>query len=191
MTVTTPWGTSSTTGTGNDFTYAVTDLADATIAPVAAQVYTGKTVTPALAVTCDGSALTQGTDYTVAYAHNTDVGKATATIRGIGTCAGTSSVGFIIIPAKATLLRVTAGAAKATVAWKKSGGGVGGYRVSYRKKGSATWKSVNVTSGLSKVVKHLARGKAYTFRVCAFKVVTGTRTAAPGAAPKRDHQVGR
>ena len=174
VTVTTPWGTSSTTGPGDDFTYAVTDLANATIAPVPAQVYTGKIITPALAVTCDGNALAQGADYTIAYTHNTAVGKATATISGIGTCAGTSSVDFVIIPAKATLLRVTAGVAKATVAWKKSGGGVGGYRISYRKKGSAPWKAVNVTSGLSKLVRHLARGKAYTFRVCAFKIVSGT-----------------
>ena len=149
------------------------DLAGASIAAIPAQTYTGSVIKPTLTVTHRGSLLAAGTDYTVAYASNSALGVAKATVTGIGTCTGTKSTAFLIIPGKATLRAVTAGRGAATVTWKRAGGGVSGYKVAYRAKGAATFKSAGVTSSLCKVVRNLRHRGTYAFRVCAYKVIGG------------------
>jgi hypothetical protein len=61
--------------------------------------YTGKPVTPEPTVTFKGTVLKMGTDYTVSYSNNTNVGKANITVTGIGKYAGTISDTFRIEPA--------------------------------------------------------------------------------------------
>ncbi len=46
-------------------------------------VYSGEEITPAVTVTCEGTALTEGTDYTVTYMNNVTPGTATVIIKGI------------------------------------------------------------------------------------------------------------
>jgi hypothetical protein len=174
VTVGTPVGQSATSA-ADQYTYVAPDLADATIAPIPNQPYSGSAITPALTVTCDGALLARGADYTVAYSNNTAMGKAAATLTGVGPCRGSASVGFVIVPAKVALLRVSVGHRQAVVTWKRSGGGVSGYRVTYRAKGGSTWGNAALTKALTKVVRKLARGKSYAFRVCAWKVIGGTR----------------
>jgi hypothetical protein len=70
--------------------------------------YDGTAKTPSLTVTCDGSVLEEGTDYTATYADNTDAGTATVTLTGKGYYSGSVSQTFTI--AKAAL-SVTATAA--------------------------------------------------------------------------------
>lgn len=60
------------------------------------QLCTGKAVTPAMIVICDGIILASRRDYKVTYANNVDPGLATATITGIGNYTGTLSVNFEI-----------------------------------------------------------------------------------------------
>ena len=48
------------------------------------QVYTGYQITPHVTVTCGGNLLNQGSDYTVTYLNNTNVGKATVMVNATG-----------------------------------------------------------------------------------------------------------
>ena len=79
------------------------DLAKATVATIANQVYTGSALTPAVTVTVDGKTLVKDTDYTVAYANNTDAGTAQVTITGKGNYTGTKTVTFTIDKAASKL----------------------------------------------------------------------------------------
>ena len=58
--------------------------------------YTGKAITPTPTVKYDGTTLKKGTDYTVAYKNNTEIGTATITLTGKGNYTGTKSVTFKI-----------------------------------------------------------------------------------------------
>ncbi len=69
----------------------------ATIQDIENQTYTGQAIQPTVSVT-DGSAkLVEGTDYTVSYKNNINVGEATITVEGIGNYTGTADKNFNII----------------------------------------------------------------------------------------------
>ena len=136
-------------------------------------VYTGLALTPSPVVTLSATTLAAGTDYTVAYAHNTRVGLATMTVTGIGAYTGTATATFVIVPAKAALAAVTPGAKKAVVSWKTSAGGVSGYQVAYAKAGGA-YRVAGTTTARSKTVTGLKTGVTYSFKVRAFVKVGGT-----------------
>ena len=103
-----------------------TDLSKATIAKIDDQLYTGKAIEPKLAVTLDKKELVAGTDFTVAYEDNTEVGEATATITGAGAYKGGAKATFAITsPAKAAMATMPDLDAKA---WYMGGDGTrGGY----------------------------------------------------------------
>ncbi len=73
------------------------DISNATIAPIPDQEYTGSAIMPAVTVTLDGSTLTAGTDYTVEYSGNVNVGTATVTVKGTGAYEGAIEATFNII----------------------------------------------------------------------------------------------
>lgn len=60
-------------------------------------VYTGWAITPAVAVTYGDQTLTQGTDYTVSYANNVNVGRAEVTVTGTGVFTGSLTANFTIV----------------------------------------------------------------------------------------------
>lgn len=76
----------------------VAPLSKCTISPIPAQQYTGSAVTPSLTVRCGNTVLMEGTDYTVTYSNNINIGTATATIRALNNAnfTGTASVNFSI-----------------------------------------------------------------------------------------------
>ena len=63
------------------FTISPKNISEVTVAAIADQEYTGSPIEPAPAVTYNGAPLTFGTDYTVEYNSNLNVGTATATIK--------------------------------------------------------------------------------------------------------------
>ncbi len=73
-----------------------------------AQTYTGSALKPAPTVTLKGKILTQGTDYTVAYANNTNAGTATVTVTGKGSYTGSATSTFKISAADASKATVKA-----------------------------------------------------------------------------------
>ena len=77
------------------------DISDADVTLDADEyTYTGSEITPTVTVVAaNGTTLTEGTDYTVAYADNTEVGTATVTITGAGSYTGTVAATFTIVEA--------------------------------------------------------------------------------------------
>lgn len=74
------------------------DLKDSTIAGIDAQYeWEGKAIEPKPTVTVDGKALTEGTDYTLAYKNNNAIGTATITITAKGDYKGTKTLTFEIV----------------------------------------------------------------------------------------------
>jgi hypothetical protein len=140
---------------------------------VADQVYTGAALTPAVAVKHNGSALAAGSDYTVAYSDNTQVGLATVTIKGTGNYIGTKVVTFRINPQATSIKTITSGKKKLTVVWTKVAGTTK-YVVQYRLKGASAWKSVSVAGSKgSVVIAKLKKGKKYQLRIQDYKTVAG------------------
>ena len=111
-------GTATITITGKGYytgtakgTFEITakSLSSAKVSGLASKVYTGKAITQAPTVKLDSTTLKKGTDYTVAYKNNKNVGTATVTITGKGNYAGTAKATFKITKAENTM---TAKAAK-------------------------------------------------------------------------------
>ena len=73
------------------------DVSTATISAIADQTFYGSAVRPAVTVKVGDKTLTEGTDYAVTYANNDKVGKATATITGIGSYTGARTVQFNVV----------------------------------------------------------------------------------------------
>ena len=104
--------TVTVTGQGNykdsksaTFTIAKAPIANATIAEIANQTFTGAAIKPVPSATYNGRKLVAGTDYDVSYAHNTNAGTATVTLTGKGDFSGSTSVSFNI--AKASIADAT------------------------------------------------------------------------------------
>ncbi|GAB6394313.1 MAG: hypothetical protein MdMp024_0625 [Bacteroidales bacterium] len=66
------------------------------IETIAAQLYTGDSVKPAVVVRDGGRILTEGTDYAVAYTNNVSTGTATVTVTGRGNYSGSAVKTFLI-----------------------------------------------------------------------------------------------
>ena len=73
-------------------------IANAAISSIAAQVYTGKEITPSVTVEFGTSTLKQGSDFTVAYRNNLNAGAAYAVVTGKGNYSGSKTVSFTITP---------------------------------------------------------------------------------------------
>lgn len=72
-------------------------VADAQIAPIESQAYTGSAVEPKPRVTFGDATLVEGTDYTLTYKKNVDVGTATVKVSGQGYYKGSQTVEFSIV----------------------------------------------------------------------------------------------
>ena len=82
-------------------------IAGALVSGIGNVTYSGRAVTPVPTVRVNGRTLANGTDYTVSYRNNLNVGTATVTIAGKGNYTGTLSRNFTI--SKATLTATYAG----------------------------------------------------------------------------------
>ena len=154
---------------------------------VKAQVYTGAPLTPAPTVALDGETLVENVDYTVAWANNLAVGKATLTVTGVGKYEGTLSAAFRINPKKPSGLALKAGARALTVSWKRVRG-VTGYQVQYCLKKSFKGAKTVTVKGEKKLkvtLKKLKSKKAYYVRVRAYRTVKGVKYCSAWSAAKR------
>ena len=75
------------------------DISEATVSTIADQTYTGSALKPAPTVKIGSTTLKSGTDYTLSYKNNTNVGTATITITGKGNYTGTRTATFKVVPA--------------------------------------------------------------------------------------------
>ena len=156
---------------------AKTSIANAEVAAIKAQTYTGKAIEPDVVVTLDGKTLKAGTDYTVAYSKNKAIGKAGVTITGAGDYEGELTAAFKIKSKATSLSSLSAGKKKLTVKWKKAKGGAG-YQLQYSlKKNFAGAKTVTISKNatVKTVLKKLKSGKTYYVRIRAYKKVGGVK----------------
>ena len=88
----------SATSDAKKFTISPRNISEVTVASIADKEYTGSSIEPPLTVTYNGAPLASGTDYTVEYTSNLNVGTATATIKAKtgGNFVGEKSVTFEI-----------------------------------------------------------------------------------------------
>jgi len=94
------------------FSIVQADLAKATVEAVPDQTYTGSDITPALKVSMGQGELAQGTDYTVSWKSNRNVGMAQATVKAKGAgCKGEKTIEFKIVPKPVTVTPDAAGKA--------------------------------------------------------------------------------
>ena len=75
------------------------DIAKASIANIANQTYTGGKISPGITVKYGNTTLKKDKDYKISYGANTNVGKGSVTIQGIGSYAGSKTVNFNIVKA--------------------------------------------------------------------------------------------
>lgn len=104
-------GTATVTlmGTGDftgrkDLTFKILaqSIESATISVVPDQTWTGSEIRPALTIKLEGRTLVEGTDYTVTYSNNVNVGTASFTVSGRGGIGGELQGTFKIVPVSAT-----------------------------------------------------------------------------------------
>ena len=92
-------GTCSTTFQIASYGYSTgtKSIYSASVSPISAQTYTGNQICPSVNVWMNGTYLYEGTDYTVYYSNNINMGTATVTINGIGQYTGTRTITFQIV----------------------------------------------------------------------------------------------
>ncbi len=164
-----------------------TSIAKASVTGISNKVYTGKSIAPAPVVKLGTKTLKKGTDYTVTYKNNKNVGKATVTITGKGAYTGTITKTFKINPKATSITKLTSPKTKQLKATFKKVSGVTGYQVVYstsKKFTKSTTKTVNVKS-TSKTVKSLKKGKTYYVKVRTFKTVGGVKYYGAYSAVKK------
>ncbi|MBR2511637.1 MAG: hypothetical protein IKE49_01075, partial [Firmicutes bacterium] len=101
------------------FSASATSISKATIKGITAKAYTGKALKPTPKVALKGKTLKKGTDYTVTYKNNVNVGTATVVIKGQGDYYGTKTKTFKINPKGASLKSVTKASKAVKVKWTK------------------------------------------------------------------------
>ncbi len=78
------------------------------ISSIPNQTYTGSAIKPTPTVKDGGKTLTSGTDYTISYADNVNVGTASLTVTFKGNYSGSKTVNFKIVPCKLTDATISA-----------------------------------------------------------------------------------
>ncbi len=72
-------------------------ISTAVVSDIPGMPYTGSAITPQIVVSANGTALTEGVDFTVTFQNNVNVGTGLAIINGIGGYNGTTQATFVIM----------------------------------------------------------------------------------------------
>ena len=155
-------------------------IKNCTIDDIPDKVWTGRAIKPNPAVTdyynydYYGERLVKGTDYTITYKNNKEIGKATVTFKGKGRYGGSVKKTFVINPKAVALGKLTGGKKRLTITWKKGKGGITGYQLEYGLNADfsgAKKATVKGEATLKKVVKKLKSGNKYYVRIRTYKKV--------------------
>ena len=140
--------------TSKNFTITKRAMAGGTVSVASSVSFTGSNITPSVTVKVAGRTLTNGTDYTVSYSNNKNVGTSNVCVYGKGNYSGSLSAKFDIVPAKQQIQKLE-------TRYK-------GFYIDWAQKGSATGYDVeySVNSNMSGAVsKHLTANKPDTLTV--------------------------
>ena len=171
------------TGKGNytgsvSKTYSIkNDFKKATISGISNKSYTGKNITQSITVKYNGKTLKNGTDYTVSYSSNKNIGTATVKIAGKGSYTGTITKTFKINPAKQEIQKLTAKSKAFFVDWAQKGSATG-YEIQYATNSKFTSaKKITITNNKTDktTVSKLSGKKKYYVRVRSYTTAKGTK----------------
>ncbi len=98
------------------------DISELTFGKMSSYAYNGKAKKPNVVVKDGSKTLVKGTDYTLSYKNNTEVGVASVTITGKGDYKGTVTKTFKITPTKSTLKITKQTSEKISFKWTQSKG---------------------------------------------------------------------
>ena len=154
-------------------------IASVTTTGISNKTYTGKGITQTITVLDGNKNLKVGTDYTVTYSSNVNVGIATITITGKGNYTSTLRRTFEINPKGTTLSKLTAGKKQIKVTWKKQKTQTTGYEIQYstNKKFKSGKKTTTIKKNktTSTTIKKLKAKKKYYVRIRTYKTVSGKK----------------
>ena len=171
------------TGKGNytgsvSKTYSIkNNFKKATVSGISTKAFTGKNITQSITVKYNGKTLKNGTDYTVSYSNNKEIGTATVKIAGKGSYTGTITKTFKINPAKQEIQKLTAKSKAFFVDWAQKGSATG-YEIQYATNSKFTRaKKVTITNNKTDktTVSKLSGKKKYYVRVRSYTTVKGTK----------------
>lgn len=114
-------------------------IKNASVTGVTDKNWTGKAIKQIPVVRVKGRTLKRGTDYTVAYYNNKNVGTSKVVIKGKGKYTGTVTKSFYIKPRGTTITVLKRKGNRMTVKWKKVSDQVSGYQIACS--GARYWKA--------------------------------------------------
>ena len=168
-------------------TYSIkNNFKKATISGISTKAFTGKNITQSITVKYNGKTLKNGTDYTVSYSSNKNIGTATVKITGKGSYTGTITKTFKINPAKQEIQKLTAKSKAFFVDWAQKGSATG-YEIQYATNSKFTSaKKVTITNKKTDktTVSKLSGKKKYYVRVRSYTTVKGTKYYGAWSASK-------
>ena len=158
----------------------------ATVSGISTKAFTGKNITQSITVKYNGKTLKNGTDYTVFYSNNKNIGTATVKITGKGSFTGTITKTFKINLAKQEIQKLTAKSKAFFVDWAQKGSATG-YEIQYATNSKFTSaKKVTITNKKTDktTVSKLSGKKKYYVRVRSYTTVKGTKYYGAWSASK-------
>ena len=168
-------------------TYSIkNNFKKATVSGISTKAFTGKNITQSITVKYNGKTLKNGTDYTVSYSNNKNIGTATVKITGKGSYTGTITKTFKINPAKQEIQKLTAKSKAFFVDWAQKGSATG-YEIQYATNSKFTSaKKVTITNNKTDkiTVSKLSGKKKYYVRVRSYTTVKGTKYYGAWSASK-------
>ena len=168
-------------------TYSIkNNFKKATVSGISTKAFTGKNITQSITVKYNGKTLKNGTDYTVSYSSNKNIGTATVKVTGKGSYTGTITKTFKINPAKQEIQKLTAKSKAFFVDWAQKGSATG-YEIQYATNSKFTSaKKVTITNNKTdtKTISKLSGKKKYYVRVRSYTTVKGTKYYGAWSASK-------
>ena len=144
------------------------------------KVYSGKAIKPEPTVKYGKTTLKKGTDYTLKYTNNKNVGTATVTVTGKGDYKDSKKLTFKINPKGTSVSKVISPKKKKIkITWKKQTTQTTGYQIQYStnknfKKGNKT-VTVSKNKTTAKTISKLTSKKKYYVRIRTYKTVKGAK----------------
>ena len=161
--------------TSKNFTITKRAMAGGTVSVASSVSFTGSNITPSVTVKAAGRTLTRGTDYTVSYSNNKNVGTASVYVYGKGNYSGTLSAKFDIVPAKQQIQKLETRYKGFYIDWAQKGSATGydvEYSVNANMSGAAS-KHLTANKPDTLTVSGLSGDKTYYVRVRSYTNVNG------------------
>ena len=161
--------------TSKNFTITKRAMAGGTVSVASSVSFTGSNITPSVTVKVAGRTLTNGTDYTVSYSNNKNVGTSNVYVYGTGNYSGSLSAKFDIVPAKQQIQKLETKYKGFYIDWAQKGSATG-YDVEYSVNANmsgAVSKHLTANKPDTLTVSGLAGDKTYYVRVRSYTNVNG------------------